>query len=56
MRVREWENVGMLECLNVGMFEWGFRRFRRLRGKRYPFSNSNFELELLLVGVGEWNF
>ena len=28
---RERVNVWMLECWNVRMFEWGFRRFRRFR-------------------------
>jgi hypothetical protein len=29
---RRYEGEGlMLECSNVGMFEWGFRRFRKFR-------------------------
>jgi hypothetical protein len=40
------EGEGARGRVNVRMFEWGFRRFGRFRGKRCPFSNSNSRLEL----------
>jgi hypothetical protein len=41
-----YEGEGARGRVNVRMFEWGFRRFGRFRGKRCPFSNSNSRLEL----------